>query len=292
MLVKTLIKLDNWIHTQYKNIAKSMRKRRYVRGGQIPLTIGYFDFRNDFLRDVLRDSTLCARFKHHYPLPHGYGYRLDERVVEYPWVISRLSNQTNYLLDAGSTLNFDFLLDIPVLRQKSVVIYTLAPEQNPPPHPNVSYIYGDLRNTILRDHLFDEIVCISTLEHIGMDNTLVYTQDQRYKEARFWDYQDVLREFQRLLVPGGRLFLTVPYGKYQNCGWMQQFDRARLDDAIRVFDGKLEDQAFYRYTPEGWILSNVDECAECEYFDFYARSGFDPDYATAARAVACVVLSR
>jgi len=59
-----------------------------------------------------------------------------------------------------------------------------------------------------------------------------------------------------------------------------------------VFDGKLEDQAFYRYTAEGWILSNAAECNECEYFDYYARSNFDLDYALAARAVACLMLSR
>jgi ubiquinone/menaquinone biosynthesis C-methylase UbiE len=42
---------------------------------------------------------------------------------------------------------------------------------------NISYVYGDLRNTILKDQCFDEIVCISTLEHIGMDNTMLYTKD-------------------------------------------------------------------------------------------------------------------
>ena len=286
-----LSKADAWLFARLKEIVRQIYKQRYLLGGRIPHTKGYLEYHHDFIRSVLQDSNILQRFRGNEQLPPGYGYRLDERAVEIPWVIVRLNARPTLLLDAGSALNFEFILKLDLLSNKTIVIYTLAPEHTLP-HPNVSYIYGDLRNTILRDHLFDEIVCISTLEHIGMDNTLVYTQDQRYKEARFWDYQDVLREFQRLLVPGGRLFLTVPYGKYQSCGWMQQFDRARLNDAIRIFDGKLEDQAFYRYTPEGWILSNADECAECEYFDFYARSGFDPDYATAARAVACVVLSR
>ena len=111
----------------------------------------------------------------------------------------------------------------------------------------------------------------------------IYTRDRRYSESQPLDYRDVLREFQRLLAPGGRLFLTVPYGKYQNFGWLQQFDPARLADVFQVFDGTLEDQAFYRYTPKGWVLSNAEECAECEYYDFYSRSDFDADYAAAAR---------
>lgn len=213
-------------------------------------------------------------------------------MIEIPWVVSRLRNDAAFLLDAGSALNFEFILDLEGLRRKSIVIYTLAPELTSSPRANVSYVYGDLRNTILRDHLFEEIVCISTLEHVGMDNTLVYTDDQRYNETRPLDYRDALREFQRLLAPGGHLFLTVPYGKYQNCGWMQQFDHERLEDILAVFDGKTDDQAFYRYTSGGWILSDAAECAECEYFDFYARPKFDPDYAAAARAVACLMLSR
>lgn len=287
-----LSKIDNWLHFKYKSIAKTMRKRRYLGEGRIPLTVGYFDYRNDFLRDVLRRTDLLGLFRTRRELPRGYGFRLDERVIEYPWIVSRLSDQATDLLDAGSTLNFDFILGIESLSRKKIVIYTLAPEQNFTPRENVSYIYGDLRRTILRDHLFEEIVCISTLEHIGLDNTIAYSRDQRYNQVRLLDYRDVLGEFQRLLAPGGRLFLTVPYGKYQNCGWLQQFDQARLDDVIQVFDGTLEDQAFYRYTPEGWVLSNAGECAECEYNDFLVRSSFAPDYAVAACAVACVMLSR
>jgi len=112
------------------------------------MTRGYLDYRNDFIRDVLRDARLLQTFHQHAALPSNYGYRLDERVVEYPWVISRLGNQPTFLLDAGSTFNFDFILGLDILTQKTIVIHTLAPERNPASRSNVSYIYGDLRQTI------------------------------------------------------------------------------------------------------------------------------------------------
>jgi hypothetical protein len=284
--------LGRAVYSQLAGFLKWARKQQYLSRGRIPWSVGYWEYRNGFVRDVLCDANLCARLASNQPLPTGYGYRLDERVIEYPWVISRLGDQATRLLDAGSALNFRFLLGVPALSKKSVVLYTLASEHYTVPHDDISYIYGDLRQTILRDHLFDEIVCISTLEHVGLDNTLIYTRDQRYNEARVFDYRDVLREFQRLLVPGGRLFLTVPYGKYENLGWLQQFDRERLDDVFQVFDGKIEAQAFYRYTVDGWVLSDAAECAECEYYDIHTHPDHAPDYAAAARAVVCLMLSR
>ncbi len=284
-------RVNGWLHRRYKSVSKKIDRWQYLRKGSIPQTPGYLDYRNDLIHQVLLDSQLCERFRRTQELPKGYGYRLDERVVEYPWVLSRLDPSAMHLLDAGSALNLELLLQLPILSTKKIVIYNLSPESNPLARANVSYIYGDLRDTILKDQLFEEIVCISTLEHIGLDNTLVYTRDPRFRESRPLDYRGVLREFRRLLVPGGRLFLTVPFGRYENHGWLQQFDQARLLDILDCFGGDLKDQTFYRYTAEGWILSNGAECADCEYFDFYARPSFDRDYATAARAVACILLS-
>lgn len=177
------------------------------------------------------------------------------------------------------------------MHKKSIIIYNLTPE-GIIDQPNVSYIYGDLRSTILKDELFKDIVCISTLEHIGMDNTLIYTQDRRYKEDNSSGYREAMVEFRRLLKPGGQLLLTVPYGQYQNHGWLQQFDDKLLEDAITAFAGNLQDLVFYRYTPDGWMLADADSCANCTYYDVHTCSNYDADYAAAARAVACLQLTR
>jgi hypothetical protein len=261
----------------------------YVDNGRIPWSRGYLEYRQQFVEQTLRDKRLMHSFRERQSLPDGYGIRMDERVVEYPWLFTRLHDAPTLLLDAGSTLNQHFLLSKSLLLQKTVIIYTLAPEsvQN---SPNISYVYGDLRNTVLRDAIFDEIACISTLEHVGMDNTMLYTLDNQYNEALQDAYLQVIREFSRLLKPGGQLLLTVPYGKVQNLGWLQQFDKTQLESVITGFDGEFVEQTYYRYGVSGWQISSAEECDDCEYYDVHSGKPFDSDYAAAARSVACLVL--
>jgi SAM-dependent methyltransferase len=239
------------------------------------------------LRQAVQDAALLRRFREGVVLPEAYGFGVDERIVEYPWVLSRLDPSPAVLLDAGSTLNYPYLLDLPQLREKTVVIYTLAPEWQEK-RASVSYLYGDLRATLLRDEAFHVIVCVSTLEHIGLDNTKLYTTDPQFKETRPAEYQKVLRELRRLLAPGGKLLLTVPFGRAANLGWMQQFDEAGLDDVCSAFGESPRYRTFFRYSPSGWGLASAHECAACEYFDVHSTADPASDRAAAARAVACL----
>ena len=281
----------HFLRAKYRKTKKAVNIQKYLLAGRKPWSAGYWEYREHFINNVLQDKGLCQRFKDNQPLPPNYGPRLDERVVEYPWIISKLTHKPTHLLDAGSTLNFPYILDLPLMSKKSVIVYTLAPE-GVISRPNVSYIYGDLRNTLLKDELFHEIVCISTLEHIGLDNTLLYTRNSDYNESNLYAYRQVMCEFKRLLAPGGQLLLTVPYGQYQNLGWLQQFDAQLLNDAIAAFDGHLQNLVFYRYTPAGWHLADAASCQNCSYFNIHTSPNYDADYAAAARAVACVQLTR
>jgi len=192
------------------------------------------------------------------------------------------------MLDGGSVLNYPFLLDAPQLLVKQLVILTLAPESTMAKRQNVSYMFGDLRETLFRDGAFDLIVSISTLEHIGMDNAKLYTQDDLHNESQLDDYLKVIMEFRRILKPGGRFLMTVPFGKGQNLGWLYQFDSHRLKKAVSAFGSDLKATTFYKYGPEGWMLSDEDSCAGCEYYDVHSATAPAPDLAAAARAVACL----
>ena len=263
------------------------RIMKYLASGRKPWTSGYPEYKEMVLGDVLGNQDLLERFRHNSVLPERYGFRIDERIIEYPWVLTRLDVAERLLLDAGAGLNYPYILDIPALASRSVVIYNLAPG-NIVRRSNVSYIYGDLRHTILNSEYFDEIVCISTLEHVGMNNVFLYSKDPRFNEFRPDDYQDVIREFKRLLKPGGRLFITVPYGRYENLGWLQQFDRKKVETVLEVFDGAASSIAYYKYFAQGWQIADADACADGSYFDIHHKADYEPDYVAAARGVACI----
>lgn len=261
---------------------------QYLAGGRIPWSDGYEQYKHQYVDWVLHQQNMLELFRNKQQLPSQYGVRLDERVVEYPWIFTRLQNTSTMLLDAGSTLNQYFVLSKPLIEQKMTVIYTLSPETTYSSR-KVSYIYGDLRHTILRDETFDEITCISTLEHIGMDNTMLYTEDKTFEENAHEDYILVLKEMNRILKPGGRFLLTVPFGVARNLNWIRQFDRALLQKAIDAFGGELLECTLYQYSADGWQLSDMEACANCEYFDVHTGEPFASDYAAAARAVACLL---
>ncbi|MEP7356969.1 MAG: methyltransferase domain-containing protein, partial [Anaerolineales bacterium] len=227
---------------------------KYLAGGRRPWSEGYWEYREQFTAAALADEALMRHFRLGRDLPAGYGARLDERVVEYPWVMSRLADRPGSILDAGATLSYRYLLQRPALKKRQVVMCSLTLESQQLPRPGVTYLLADLRYAPFRPANFDNIVCISTLEHIGLDSTQVYGAygaGEHYREQQPATFRLALQEFKRLLAPGGRLYLTVPFGQHQQFGWLQQFDEALLEQVKTAFAGQVEDLAFYRYSTAG-----------------------------------------
>jgi len=225
-------------------------------------------------------------------LPQGYGFRLDERVIEDPWLFDRLPAGGGVLLDAGSVLNQESLLERDRLGEKRVFISTLAPEPRSFNAKGVSYVYEDLRTSCFRDELFDWIVCLSTLEHVGMDNTMIYTVDESKKEDEPLSYLDAIRELHRMLKPGGRLYLSVPFGAAKSHGWFQVFDAQKVEALIKEFSPVSYDEFHFRYQPDGWTVSTREQSAGSTYFDIHETGEYEPDFCAAARAVVCLELRK
>jgi hypothetical protein len=142
---------------------------------------------------------------------------------------------------------------------------------------------------LLRDSCVQSINCISTLEHVGMGQSYkTYNMANHAPDQDLTAYRVALNEFHRVLEHNGQLLLTLPFGRRENHGWLQQFDAAGIDEVVRAFPGRLVGATYYRYDIDGWHIASADQCADAQYFNIHARKDFDQDLAAAARAVACL----
>lgn len=272
--------------------------RLYRSGRRVPWSAGFHVYQRRFIRDAIKDGELMRRMRSRECLPEGYGVGLSERCVEYPWLLANLDAEAGLLLDAGSTLNNEYVLAHERLRAKTIHILTLGPEESCFWTRGISYLYGDLRDIPIRDDFYDSVVCISTLEHVGFDNS-EFAHSTRYRESKPEDFLLAIREMRRVLRFGGAFYLTVPFGGYQKFKTAQQFDDALLSRAITTFGPtQSEEVVFFKYARRGWNFASADDCAPCQYVDWISkvpeeRPAVFPvqaDNAAAARAVACVKL--
>ncbi len=264
----------------------------------VPWTPAYLELREKMLQSAVHDQELIARFARGASLPNGYGLGLDERCVEFPWLLAQVPAGPARMLDAGSSLNHALLLDMPLLAEKRLHVVTLAPEEQSFWQRGISYVFEDLRSLPFKDACYDIVASISTLEHVGCDNRF-YIGGKASPEARPDDFVLAAREMNRVLKPGGLFLLTVPYGTYQFLGAFQQFDRRRLSTAEDSLGPATRiSESFFRHSQHGWQRATAQDCAECVYVAWVAefmrtgqwpdRPRLEPDYAANARAVACV----
>lgn len=266
-----------------QNLKNRINFAVFLLKGKKPWTRGYHVYKEKQISHIIDKCEFNAR-----TLRDGYGMRLDERVVEYPWLFSQMPGDSGRLLDAGSALNYDYLLSREPLRSKKLFISTLAPENRCLWRKGVSYIYEDLREVCFKDVFFDWVVSISTIEHIGMDNTMLYTRDPSKNEYAPNSYLDAIREYHRILRSGGILYLSFPFGRHVNHGWFQVFNSEMLDDVINTFLPTSVEEFHFRYELSGWRVSSREESKDATYFDINKQKNYDKDYAAASRAIVCL----
>jgi SAM-dependent methyltransferase len=282
------------------NVVRRKRLASYLKSDRRPWREGYEEYKDDYLRRVINDPSILEIFRETKELPTGYGLKLDARVIEIPWVIARLDERPGQFLDAGSALNHDYVLQRLISAKQRVTITTLAPEGDAYWRLGISYVFGDLRNLDFRDNRFDTIACISTIEHVGMDNTMYAGEAEIGRRSDPREFLLGVAELKRVLKPGGVLFVTVPFGRYENHGWFQQFDAEVMDQLIENFGPRRMQEVIFKYEADGWKLSNRAACADAEYFDVHTSKYFDAsssieypaDYPAAERALACVELQK
>lgn len=259
----------------------------YVARDRRPWCPGYYTAKRRQIENAIDAGLLGPGMV----LPKGYGFRIDERIIEYPWVYARLPRRPGAMLDAGSTLNYKFLINRQPVSEADLCICTLAPEKRCYWRRGISYVFGDLRSPMFRSETFDTIVSISTIEHIGLDNTLLYTADRSKKEDDEAGFRAAVREFRRVIRPGGACFITVPYGKACKRGWFQVFDSQMVEIVLDDFQPSSHEIEYFGYLPEGWQEVEPAQLANATCFDRFQDKALGPDFAAAARGLVCMRLT-
>lgn len=208
---------------------------------------------------------------------------VDERPVEYVWAFERLRKRSGRrLLDVGCVLNQPWCAPLlaEMFGERCYLNLTHEPLYD---HDRASMLVADARNIPLPDGWFDAVTCLSSLEHVGMDNSL-YTRDEAYRAADecsdLWARAEpAARELRRLARPGGQVLITVPFGRSENRGWFQVFDAERVDLLCTALGQGCHVDLFMIEADRGWRRATVEEASRTIY----------GDGAVAAGAVACVI---
>lgn len=263
---------------------------QYFQSGRNPWSEGYVEYKEKSIISALNNSLLrndLVSFK----LSDNFGEGLDERIIEYPWIFANLKEmEGTQILDAGSTFNFDFILKQEILTKNKVTIATYAPESPNFNHLGISYVYTDLRQTPFKDEFFATIVSHSTIEHIDMDNS-IYGYDITHveEEKKSYEYLSAIKEYLRILKPGGQLLITFPFGKFENHGFFQQFDSEMLEKITDILNpyGKI-DSTFFQYKNKGWKFTTKNDCKDVVSFNPHTGKGKGDDGAAHCRSVCCI----
>lgn len=294
MIKKVIKKAYNYFSKQEARKAKvhqNIKEANFFKNGQIPWSEGYAVHKEETIIKNISDGGILDEFSNK-RVPINYGFRLDERIVEYPWIFANLQKNKTVFLDAGSTFNFEYLLNNELIENKEKYIYTFYPEDKSFNQKKISYVYGDLRDLPFKNDFFEEVVCQSTIEHIDMDNSM-YGYDLKSTldvvTSKSYEYLKVIDELLRVLKTNGQLLLTFPYGKFENHGFFQQFDVemvVRITDKMKNLGGC--ELTFFKYLPEGWIVASQEECNDSESFNPHTQIGKKDDFAAHSRAICCV----
>jgi SAM-dependent methyltransferase len=215
------------------------------------------------------------------PTDERFGRGLDERVVEIPLALA-----TARLHASGEVLDAGFALNIPVVRQITgrpiarMTHFTLMGSSEPIlPGDEDRFVraFGDLRAIPFPDDAFDRVVCVSTLEHVGMNNARFGVSS----EPSHGSAADAVSELIRVMAAGGELLITVPYGRAATHDWFQVFDRDGLDRLLEP--ASVHDvQTRFFYYDDGWGEGTMNRPSQA------VETGFSPDVVTGV-AIARVI---
>lgn len=174
------------------------------------------------------------------------------RIVEYPFIIGNAN-----ITQPSKTLVFGCFNDFAAIQLASVgfEVFGFDLQDNVFRHPNFKFIKGDFLQTSKRfpDDFFELGFALSSIEHAVINShsgQIIEKGDEK-----------VVAEIHRLLKPGGRFLLTVPFGRTGLCPrkkpTYKKYDRSSLKQLLKDFYvyysryfGCTADGAWLPFAPE------------------------------------------
>lgn len=126
-------------------------------------------------------------------------------------------------------------------------------------------VRGDITAHPFQPGEFKLIWCISTLEHFGMDNsgyTDTFMQDPGLASR-------ALGEMLTILAAGGRMLITVPFGRHEEHGWLVNYDTVHWQRLLEPARNQASVKEWYfRHTwGAGWKQVLPAELQFTGYYD-------------------------
>ena len=173
----------------------------------------------------------------------------NERCIELPLGIEAARPwDSGWVLDAGCALLPAVAAAPPSMTMRARMVHlteSIGSEACQSRGQLASYVSADLRDlSIFADRAFDRVVCVSTLEHVGLDNRQYGGQNDHCPETA----RQALHELWR--VTKQTLFLSVPYTvgpEWKNWKW-RYFTAETLSHLLAGF---VADVRFYARQRDG-----------------------------------------
>jgi SAM-dependent methyltransferase len=172
---------------------------------------------------------------------------ISERILEQMFVHTRLPPPPARVLDLGcaeSTVAIE-------MASFGYGVTGVDLRNLPVAHPAFKMVQADIASLPFPADAFDVVVSLSTLEHVGLGwygSAAESSTDHR-----------AIAEIRRVLRPGGRLILTVPYGRPAMTPVHRVYDRILLDALLSPFERR--EMVYGIRQGESWSLSADAEAA-------------------------------
>lgn len=172
-----------------------------------------------------------------------------ERSVELPWLFKNLKEGS--ILDIGS--NESNYITRLVNEGRDITQLDIRPLNN---KVNTRKVVCDIRKVTLQDlGKFDNILLISTLEHIGLK---AYDNEADWKDSPTQEQLRTFRHCMEFLNDDGRILLTVPYGKYEHCGWLIVYDEDMIKGVKQGY--KVLNETYFTLKKDKYVECRQGEC--------------------------------